>query len=228
MRPWTEREVSLLKWYIGHKSLEQVARLLDRSVGAIKCKASRLGIAASRATYSQSEAIRKTGYNWKQLQQARKALGQRWKRINSKTGRYRISDEQLEDLVSYLSRPAPYRTLRGTHCDTWAPRLKVSQCLKCGVAGPDLQDRHYALGLCYGCWHEVSGHKNSHRLLVKQRAFLTYWKALTRMGIPTEEKPHPFDHPKFWSRWMQVTVTNFSKIRRGVYLLTLGSGASKR
>ena len=225
MRPWTEREISLLKWYIGHKSLTQVAKILDRSIGAVKCKASRLGISASRATYSQSEAIRKTGYNWKQLQQARTALGQRWKRINSKTGRYRISDEQLEDLISYLSRPAPYRTLRGTHCDIWAPRLKIDQCLNCEIAGPELHERHYALGLCYSCWHEVSGHKQSSYLLSKHRTFLLYCQALTNMGLSTDNKPHPFEHLNFWGSWMRFRVAQYSKLGRGIYLLVFEVGS---
>jgi len=209
-RLWTEQEIKQLRWHLGHKSFASIGRLLERSPNAIKCKTNELGIKASRSTYSLSDMIRLTGYNWKQLQKARDALKQRWGRVNTRNGKYRITYEQFEALAEYLGRPAPYLTLLGFEVDMWAPKWHLNACTNCGKGSRDMQERHYALGLCYTCWYQLKEHPQTNYLKKRQRILLQYRSLVEKLGI-LGSIMHPYEQIDTWKRCEKLFVVSLAR-----------------
>lgn len=205
-RLWTEQEIKQLRWNLGHKSFVSIGKLLARTPNAVKCKANELGIRASRATYSLSDLIRLTGYNWKQITQSRDKLKQRWGRINTRRGKYRVTYEQFEALVQYLGRPAPYLTLLGFEIDVWAPKWNLNECTNCGESGKEMRKRHYALGLCYTCWYRLKGHPQTNYLKKRQRILLQWWGLLDKLGISSSSPLHPYEQIDTWRRCTNLSI----------------------
>jgi hypothetical protein len=80
-----------------------IAKKMTRSYPSIKERMISLGIKAFNGTYSAKAAAEYTGYAVSQLERARDAVGQTWKKQpHSWTKRYVITEEQLEELCEWL------------------------------------------------------------------------------------------------------------------------------
>ena len=192
---WTSQHVFILEWYIGHKPLHKIAKLLGRTVSSVSSKANRIGTKSTRGQYTLRGAAEATGFDHHTLERARDELKQRWKRANTKRGAYIITDEQLADLLAYLCTPATFVSRRGYDTDRWAANVGVEKCIKCGVAGSGKEEQHWAYGLCYKCFSQLM--KTKH-LLNRFRILSMYIKLMKRIGIKWEGQPHPLDQIYSW------------------------------
>jgi hypothetical protein len=150
MRSWTPAEDRILLEYAD--SAKVFKQLPHRSEEAIKKRCYRLGFALFQGSWTLQRVCRETGYNWKQILRAKKALKQVWPR---KRHKYLIGGDKVDALVEYLSdEPAPYRGRdrhgRATFRRTWA--RNHDKCRRCGTDGIKTTQRHAGWGLCLLCY----------------------------------------------------------------------------
>jgi hypothetical protein len=101
-REWSEREKIRLISLCENNSIGQVAEQMGRTYQSVQHKMRDLNLKPFGGVYSLSEAIRHTGYAHTQLYAARDTLGQHWKKISWRLGRYLISDNQLQACCDWL------------------------------------------------------------------------------------------------------------------------------
>jgi hypothetical protein len=89
----------------------------------------------TRGTYTLDSLTERTGYHRTQLLRARNAVGQKWRRT-CPGGAYLISEEQMEELCSWLQH------------DYWQKSLQLYCCAWCGTD----ERPHHGGGLCHPCY----------------------------------------------------------------------------
>ena len=109
------------------------------------------------AGISKAKFMKLTGYNWRQVEKAKEALNHTWE---TKPVGWEISTKQQEELLNFLSAPPTHITLKGSEVDQWAPLLNIDNCKECGTSGTQRNSRHYAKGLCVGCYMRQYRSKN--------------------------------------------------------------------
>lgn len=139
-KKWEPEEVKVLLDDIGSFGWKALERRSKHSKTEIWAKVNREfgGGGITRGSYSLSQAMDETGYARSQFIRASKALNQRWLRT-AKGGNYLITAEQLEDMVFWLKD------------DFWSAKHHLYGCMQCEGS----KDRHYAIGLCFKCYHKV-------------------------------------------------------------------------
>lgn len=100
---WTQEEYKKLL-ECEHLTIAELADSLGRSRQVTANKLRERGYKFLCGVYSLKGASKHTGYNMDQLQRARKALKQKWRRVKSfgTHMRYKISEEQLEEICEWL------------------------------------------------------------------------------------------------------------------------------
>ncbi len=137
-RKWSPGEERALFHAAGTSANAKLRRVSgDRSLAAISEKIRRdFGPGGRfRGTWSLRKLMNESGYSDSQLIRARGALGQAWRK-SCKGGRYLISQEQVEDLIEWL-----------TH-DYWSSVHRLYACRGCG----ERKKPHRARGLCASCY----------------------------------------------------------------------------
>jgi len=121
--------ISGIRWLTKHchKSLASIHGKLRREYG-------KGGL--TRGAYTLMEIADKTGYSRPQLIRAQKALAQKWKRLGPR-GAYIITEEQLEDIVNWLSH------------DYWDKQYRKYCCGWCHTG----DSPHKGRGLCQICYY---------------------------------------------------------------------------
>ncbi len=74
-RPWTAKELEILKWHVGHRSMAWLCARLGRTYSAVKCKAEQLGLSRLQGKLTVSGAARELGVQRKTVARHRDALG---------------------------------------------------------------------------------------------------------------------------------------------------------
>lgn len=140
-RPWQPSEDLVLIKNVGHLSIFELQNLLPRRNRlAIERRCYELDFSPTQGTCTRLQVERETGYDWRQLQRAREALKQNWKRYG--TRKYMISSDQVEDIIEYLR----------TETRKWSLHYNLDACRMCSVSGFDDSARHAGDGLCKKCW----------------------------------------------------------------------------
>lgn len=138
---WTDAEDLILVKNVGHLNIFELMELLPgRSRVAIERRCYEKGFSPSQGTYSRLQIERETQYDWRQIQRAKEALGQTWKRYGLR--KFMISDEQVQEIIDYLA----------TEQRKWSLQYGLDECRKCGHSGSDDRSRHSGDGLCKRCW----------------------------------------------------------------------------
>jgi hypothetical protein len=139
--PWQSDEDLVLVKNVGHLSIFELMNLLPRRNRlAIERRCYELGFSPTQGTHTRLQIERETGYDWRQIQRARDALGQVWKRYG--TRKYMITFDQVQDIIEYLR----------TETRKWSMHYDLDQCLLCGASGAEERTRHSGDGLCKRCW----------------------------------------------------------------------------
>jgi len=96
---WTSGDDFRLMSLTEKHTIRETAERMNRSWASVKSRMLHLKIRALNGCFSLEEAARETGYDPYQLQRARAALGQTWRRCSTQ---YVISTEKLDALCNYL------------------------------------------------------------------------------------------------------------------------------
>ncbi len=193
---WTAEDIKLLKRWIGRQPIDRLAEVLRRTPNAIWCKAYQLNLVIANYSYSLTDLIYDTGYNWKQIKKAKDELRQIWK-PEQKQGagsRYYVSKEQKEELLRHLAKPG----LKRKDAMYWAPKFHISSCLHCGTK----ERKHHSHGLCEKCLKRVVRHTikyNRHKLLI------AYWQLAILQGAQPSAV-HPLDQLNNWNSCTDLFV----------------------
>jgi len=204
-RKWSQKETNLLLFYVGHLHLDQISETLDRSIPSIKCKLNELGTTQSRGKYSLREISRITKYDRRTIIAAKKKIGQKWARVGTKY--YRITYEQLYELLAVLGSPAKFVTKSGNEADLWAPNLGLSCCAGCETSGNENAEKHKQYGLCRSCFWSLFG-KNLN--VIRFETMKMYVDILLRNGHKILHHEHPFTQIRNMS--LKVNLENLRKI----------------
>lgn len=109
-----------------------------RSKAAVANRLYRLGVqGVTQGVFPLNRLAKDTGYHPAQLERARDALNQKWKRLGS--GPYLITADQREALIDWLGQ------------DYWVKSLRLYACVRCGTSKRD----HRSMGLCSRCYFKV-------------------------------------------------------------------------
>jgi hypothetical protein len=139
--PWTSDEDLVLIKNVGHLSIFELLDLLPRRNRlAIERRCYELGFSPTQGTSTRLQIERETGYDWRQIQRARDALGQTWKRYGVR--KYMITFDQVQDIVEYLKNETR----------KWSLHYGLDCCRVCGASGDEERTRHSGDGLCKRCW----------------------------------------------------------------------------
>jgi len=139
--PWRPDEDLVLVKNVGHLSIFELMHLLPRRNRlAIERRCYELDFSPTQGTSTRLQVERETGYDWRQIQRARDALGQVWKRYG--TRKYMISFDQVQDIIEYLR----------TETRKWSLCYGLDACRLCGISGTEERTRHSGDGLCKKCW----------------------------------------------------------------------------
>jgi len=146
-RPWTSEEkmavfsgVGTQGWSVLQRgagdSYDEPHLPPGRSIEAVRRQIRRIcGCGARRGAISLHKLAQMTGYHPSQLRRARKALNQSWQRM-SKRGAHLISEEQVMDLLAWLSH------------DFWYAGERLYCCAWCSTSSKP----HRSGGLCGRCY----------------------------------------------------------------------------
>lgn len=93
-----------------------------------------------RGAYSLRRLMLISGYSLTQLERARKALGQKWRRT-AEDGNYIIHEEQAFEMLDWLKK------------DYWAKKHRLYCCVWCHTK----ECPHRGLGLCTKCYQNYVG-----------------------------------------------------------------------
>jgi len=93
-----------------------------------------------RGAYSLRRLMIMSGYSLTQLERARKALGQKWRRTAS-DGNYIIHEDQAYEMLDWLKK------------DYWAKKHRLYCCVWCHTR----EIPHRGLGLCVRCYQNYVG-----------------------------------------------------------------------
>lgn len=130
-----------------------------RTRAAIYAKAFRLygrgGL--MRGAYSLRHLMRMSGYSLTQLERARKALGQKWRRTAA-DGNYIIHEEQAFEMLDWLRK------------DYWVKKHRLYNCVWCHTR----EIPHRGKGLCIKCYQNYVGR-------LRRRGFTLDTSVLLRM-----------------------------------------------
>jgi hypothetical protein len=139
--PWSSDEDLVLLKNVGHMNIfELMENLPRRNRDAIERRCYELGFTPTQGTYTRLQIERQTGYDWRQIQRARDALGQTWKRYGLR--KYMITEDQMIQMVEYLA----------TEKRKWSLQYGLDKCRECGNSGDTERSRHSGDGLCKRCW----------------------------------------------------------------------------
>jgi len=139
--PWLPEEDLVLVKNVGHLNIFELLELLPRRNRlAIERRCYELGFSPTQGTHTRLQIERDTGYDWRQIQRARDALGQVWKRYG--TRKYMITFDQVQDIIEYLK----------TETRKWSLHYDLDGCRLCGASGDEDRTRHSGDGLCKRCW----------------------------------------------------------------------------
>jgi len=139
--PWSKDEDLVLMKNVGHMSIfELMDQLVRRNRLAIERRCYELGFSPTQGTYTRLQIERETGYDWRQIQRARDAIKQTWKRYGLR--KYMITFDQVQEIISYLR----------TEKRKWSLHYDLDHCRLCGASGNDERTRHSGDGLCKRCW----------------------------------------------------------------------------
>jgi hypothetical protein len=139
--PWLPSEDLVLVKNVGHLNIFELMELLPRRNRlAIERRCYELGFSPTQGTHTRLQIERETGYDWRQIQRARDALGQVWKRYG--TRKYMITDDQVQEIIEYLR----------TETRKWSLHYDLDGCRICGTSGEEERTRHSGDGLCKRCW----------------------------------------------------------------------------
>lgn len=137
-----------------------------RTRAAIYAKARRLygkgGL--MRGAYSLRHLMRMSGYSMTQLERARKALGQKWRRTGA-DGNFIINEEQALDMLSWLMQ------------DYWAKKHRLYSCVWCHTR----EVPHRGRGLCTKCYHNYVGRLRRRGFTLDQEVLLRMLRANQRL-----------------------------------------------
>ena len=139
--PWSTDEDLVLVKNVGHMSIfELMEQLPRRNRLAIERRCYELGFSPTQGTYTRLQIERETGYDWRQIQRARDALGQTWKRYGFR--KYMVTFDQVQEIIQYLA----------TETRKWSLQYGLDSCRRCGASGDSERERHSGDGLCKRCW----------------------------------------------------------------------------
>jgi hypothetical protein len=139
--PWNKEEDLILVKNVGHLSIfELMENLPRRNRLAIERRCYELGFSPTQGTYTRLQIERETGYDWRQIQRARDAIKQNWKRYGLR--KYMITFDQVQEIIGYLR----------TEKRKWSLHYNLDKCRLCGASGTDERTRHSGDGLCKRCW----------------------------------------------------------------------------
>jgi len=135
-----------------------------RSRAAVYAKARRMygrgGI--MRGAYSLRHLMRMSGYSLSQLERARRALGQKWRRTAT-DGNFIINEEQALDMLSWLIK------------DYWAKKHRLYSCVWCHTR----EVPHRGKGLCTKCYQNYVGR-------LRRRGFTMDTEVLEKMLLANQ------------------------------------------
>lgn len=159
MTPWTKQEDNVL--IENADSAYITSKLPGRSLEAIRKRARELGFFLFQGTWTLQKICRETGYNWKQVQRAKKSLKQAWKKESGgKSSRFVIQDWQVDAIVEFLANEkTPFCGTRrdGTPFPKSAWSTHFDRCQRCGTQGTKTTQRHAGRGLCFLCNRHLRG-----------------------------------------------------------------------
>lgn len=156
---WTREDLDRLEFLWGVSDIQRIAKLLERSVGAVAERANRLGLGSPGRGYeSLSQFAKRTGFAADTIRcAARKAkitIPRRARGRNATTGTnkgrfYAIDDDLAERLLAVLD---PVRGARPTNEGAWGTKGRRFEippaCLRCGRT----DRKHYARGYDRTCY----------------------------------------------------------------------------
>ena len=96
---WQNRETLKLLALAEKGNAEYIAEKLGRPVPTIATKMQKLGVRAYAGTHTLIGIARDTGYHYTQIEAARDALGQVWRRTSK---RFIITEKQYQELMGYF------------------------------------------------------------------------------------------------------------------------------
>lgn len=138
---WGPDEDLILVKNVGHLSIFELLELLPkRNRLAIERRCYELGFSPTQGTHTRLQIERETGYDWRQIQRARDALGQTWKRYGVR--KYMITFDQVQDITEYLKNETR----------KWSLHYGLDCCRLCSSSGDEERTRHSGDGLCKRCW----------------------------------------------------------------------------
>lgn len=196
-RYWTDSEIRFIRRHLGRKTITWIAEQLNRTPDSIWGKAKRLKIAAKNFSHSLSDIIRDTGYNWKQILNAKKELKQVWEQ-NKGCSKYHITEEQKEELLRHLAKPGPKYYSGPPKSEFWCPSLQIYRCLQCGESSRE----HHSLGLCTQCFHKSFKDRTRH---ARHKMMTSYWKLAVELKI-RPSIVHPLDQLDQWNSCTDMTI----------------------
>jgi len=127
-----------LRMSLGNATFANIARKFpNRSHDAVRMRIKTLGLTLRTSYETANQVARELGFSFKQLKEAKDALGQNWMRFNGskhvKGACYSITETQREKLQEWLLK----RPLND----------KTGVCRGCEERRP-LRSKHY----CHECW----------------------------------------------------------------------------
>jgi len=141
---WTDKERTKLL-ALSHKSIRSIAIELGRTPRSVECQLQNgLGIArrGERSRWLSAATIAKrAGVDRRAVKRAAMRLGQAWvhRRVRGRGNRYRIDEDEANELISALR----------ASWNRWSRRH--AECRGCGTRGTKGARRHHSHGLCVGC-----------------------------------------------------------------------------
>ena len=101
--PWEQRDTIGLLTYAERGNAAYIAAKIKRPVPTVSTKMQALGIKAYAGTFTMMGIVHETGYHHTQLEAARDALRQKWRRTSR---RFIITSKQYDALMDYFRRAA--------------------------------------------------------------------------------------------------------------------------
>lgn len=152
-RRWTAEDEHTLMWWWGNEPPEKTAERVGRTMYGCQQKIYKLlgrgGHLTGFVTLNQL-----SGWHGRSTQtylKAAKELRVQFRTHRTGSGRvWRLfSEEQADQILEHLNRPAKFLTQAGVEVHRWA--RDFDQCIHCKTDGTDYQQRHGGNGLCIRC-----------------------------------------------------------------------------
>jgi len=174
-KKWTVKDENTLRFCYGVFVMENLVRRLQRSPGAIRCKAVKINIQSTAGVYTLRGLVELTGYSYQAIKNTATRIGvnirnkpRYFKRREAtmKVPRYIISYDDAQSIVKALTgehRTNIYNTREGE----WGTGGKPANCVVCGTN----EIPHEGRGMCNRClWRVGKERQRSHIISSGQEA----------------------------------------------------------